>query len=172
MLEVLVNSELSCKDNNGWRTFLIFSSLLTPHPSPFFALRLRGTRRRNAAEPGVISLRSITPAKAAYSATGIFFLFQTYKQNKKPPYEIFSKFHTAVTFLCYFLLVVAKESKYRPARPKGKTLQTKKLRSSLKTSRNWARVRDARQLKFKPLNLLLALPSRIPHPASRFQDDQ
>ena len=41
-----------------------------------FALRPRGPRRRTAAEPGVISLRSITPAKAAYAATDIvFFLF-------------------------------------------------------------------------------------------------
>ena len=52
-----------------------------------FALRPRGPRRRNAAEPGVISLRSITPAKAAFAATDIVFSFSTYEQNKKPPHE-------------------------------------------------------------------------------------
>jgi len=33
--------------------------------------------------------------------------------------KIFSKFHAAVSFLCYFLVVEAKESKYWPARPEG-----------------------------------------------------
>jgi len=31
-------------------------------------------RRRNAAAPGAISLRSMAPAKAAYAATGNFIL--------------------------------------------------------------------------------------------------
>jgi hypothetical protein len=38
-------------------------------------------RRRNAAAPGAISLRSMAPAKAAYAATVIFF-------SSFPPHEI------------------------------------------------------------------------------------
>jgi hypothetical protein len=39
-----------------------------------YALRPGGPRHRNAAAPGAISLCSMAPAKAAYAATGIFFL--------------------------------------------------------------------------------------------------
>jgi hypothetical protein len=49
--------------------FFVFLFLLP------IALRPGGPRRRNAAAPGAISLRSIAPAKAAYAATGSFSFF-------------------------------------------------------------------------------------------------
>jgi len=47
-------------------------------------------RHRNAAAPGLISLRSITPAKAAYAATGIIFSCINQSHNSLifiPPHE-------------------------------------------------------------------------------------
>jgi hypothetical protein len=59
--------------------FLYFSFAFLPIKNPFIGdcqsvLRPGGPRHRNAAAPGTISLRSIAPAKAAFAATGIFFL--------------------------------------------------------------------------------------------------
>jgi hypothetical protein len=62
--------------------------------------------------------------------------------------KIFSKFHSAVTFLCYFLLVVAKESK-----PELALLEQAKEKYMLPAARprhsnfQLARVTDARQLR-------------------------
>ena len=43
----------------------------------FFVLRPDGPRHRNAIASGIISLRSITPAKIAYAVTGNLFLYGT-----------------------------------------------------------------------------------------------